>query len=264
MRALAARAAILLAVILLPVAAPAADVKTVLAAPRQRIETADYRASGHLVRVDANGVRISYPITIKAHWFPGVMRVLLELGSGSKTDADSVVGTHVPAHILLEMRPNGPNVVKIAHPGDANPVILPFDKWNDGPLGNGFSYEEFLESEFFWANQTALDPTKFGARDCDVVKSTPGPADKSHYSEITTWLDRDIGFPVYVEKTLKGGTVKEFTYFGLRQEGGVWSAHQVEAKIRGQAGSTLLIIDRGAPKANLSQKDFTPAQLTHF
>ena len=69
---------------------------------------------------------------------------------------------------------------------------------------------------------------------------------------------------MYVEKTLKDGTVKEFTYFGLRQEGGVWSAHQVEAKIRGQAGSTLLIIDRGTPKANLSLKDFNPAQLTHF
>jgi hypothetical protein len=38
----------------------------------------------------------------------------------------------------------------------------------------------------------------------------------------------------------------------------------VEAKIRGQAGSTLLIIDRGTPKANLSLKDFSSAQLTHF
>ena len=262
--ALAARAAILLAAMLLPIAAHAADVKTVLAAPRARIESADYRASGRLVRVDANGNRISLPVTIKAHWFPGVLRVLLEFGSASKTDADSMASTHVPAHILLEMRPNGPNVVKIAHPGDADPVILPFDKWSDGPLGNGFSYEDFLESEYFWTNQTALDPAKFGAHDCDVVKSTPGPADKSHYAEVTTWLDHGIGFPVYVEKKLKGGTVKEFTSFGLRQEGGVWSAHQVEAKIRGQAGSTLLIIDRGAPKANLSLKDFSSTQLTHF
>jgi hypothetical protein len=262
--ALAARAAILLAAMLLPVADHAADVKTVLAAPRARIESADYRASGHLVRVQANGVRISYPITIKAHWFPGVLRVYIEIGTGSKTGAGTLWPGHLPAHILLEMRPNGPNVVKIAHPGDANPVILPFDKWSDGPLGNEFSYEDFLEAQYFWTRQTVLDKAKFGARECDVVKSTPGPADKSHYAEVTTWLDHRIGFPVYVEKTLKGGRVKEFTYFGLRQEGGVWSAHQVEAKIRGQAGSTLLIIDRGAPKANLSEKDFTPAQLTHF
>jgi hypothetical protein len=38
----------------------------------------------------------------------------------------------------------------------------------------------------------------------------------------------------------------------------------VEAKVHGQAGSTLLIIDRGTPKANLSLKDFNTTQLTHF
>jgi hypothetical protein len=242
----------------------ATDVNAVLAAPRQRVETADYRVSGHLVRVDANGNRISFPITIKARWFSGVLRVYIELGSGSKPEANSSLSSRVPAHILLEMRPSGPSVVKIAHPGDTNPVILPFEKWSEGLLGATFSYEDFFEAQYFWAGQTALGEKKFGARDCDVVKSTPGAADMTHDAEVTSWLDHAIGFPVYVEKTLKGGTVKEFTYFGLRQNGGVWSASQVEAKMRGQAGSTLLIIDRGTPKANLALKDFTPAQLTHF
>ncbi len=58
--------------------------------------------------------------------------------------------------------------------------------------------------------------------------------------------------------------VKEFTYYGIRHEEGVWSAHQVEVKVRGQSGSTLLILDRGSAKANLTLADFNPAQLTHF
>ena len=58
--------------------------------------------------------------------------------------------------------------------------------------------------------------------------------------------------------------MKEFTYFGLRQNGGVWSASQVEAKIRGQSGSTLLIIDHGTTKANLDLKAFSSEQLIHF
>ena len=78
------------------------------------------------------------------------------------------------------------------------------------------------------------------------------------------WLDHTNSFPVYVDKTLKGGMVKEFTSFGLRHEGGVWSAHQIEAKISGQAGSTQLIIDHGTPKANLSLKDFADAQMMQF
>jgi hypothetical protein len=241
--------------LVLPTAAQAADVRAVLVVPRQRIQSADYRVSGHLVRVDESGTRTSYGVNIKARWFPGVLRVLVEVASPA----------NARAHVLLEMRPNGRNTVQIAHPGDATPVTLPFEKWGEGPLGAGFSYEDFLEAQYFWTGQTALPAAKYGARVCDVVKSTPGAADRTHYAEVTTWLDHGIGFPVYAEKTLKEtGQVKEFTYFGLRQNGGVWSASQVEVKLRGHAGSTLLIVDRGTPKANLDLKDFSPAQLTHF
>ena len=262
---------VLTAALLSTSAVHAEDAPKALTAQRQRMETADYRASGHLiythVYTHAKGYSYSYysyPITIKAHWFPGVLRVLVEIGTVSKARADSSLSTPVPVHILLEMRPNGPNVVKIAHPGDASPAILPFDKWSEGLLGTNFSYEDFLEAHYFWAEQAALGEKKIGARDFDVVKSTPGLADKTHYTEVTMWLDHTNSFPVYVDKTLKGGMVKEFTSFGLRHEGGVWSAHQIEAKISGQAGSTLLIIDHGTPKANLNLKDFNPVQLTHF
>jgi hypothetical protein len=236
-----------------------ADVHSVIAVARQRIQTADLRASGHLVRVDASGMRTSYGISLRAHWFPGVLRVLVDVSPPS----DAKPGAR--ARILLEMRPNGQNSIQIAHPGDKAPATLPFDKWTDGPLGAGFSYEDFLEQQYFWPGQAVVEETKFGARDCDVLKSTPGAADRTHYAEIKTWLDHSIAFPVYLEKTMKGtGAVKEFTYFGLRHDGGVWSATQVEVKTRGQAGTTLLIVDRGSTKANLNLGDFSPEQLIRF
>jgi hypothetical protein len=176
-----------------------------------------------------------------------------------------LANAHIPIHILLEMRPNGQNVIQIVHPGDKAPVILPFEKWSDGPLGAGFSYEDFLEPQYFWPGQGVLETTMRGSRKCDVVKSTPGTADKTHYAEVRTWLDQTIGFPVYAEKTMKGtGAVKEFTYLGIRHNGGLWSASQVEAKVRGKDGSTLLMIDRGSAKANLGLKDFSTAQISHF
>jgi hypothetical protein len=246
--------------LLLTVPANATDsTQTVLATPRQNVQSADFRATGHLIRVDANGARTSYGITIKAHWFPGVLRVFLAITPPKSTNPGA------RANILLEMRPDGQNVIKIAHPGDLAPVILPFNKWNDGPLGPGFSYEDFLEPQYFWPNQTVVEKTKYGARDCDVLKSTPGAADRTHYAEIRSWLDSTIGFPVYVEKTVKGtGAVKEFTYFGLRHTGGIWSASQVEVKSRSSTGSTLLIVERGSAKANLALADFSTEQLTHF
>ena len=257
--------ALAVATVLFAVPAGATDVKAVVAVPRQRVQTADIRANGHLVRVDANGNRTSFPISIKAHGFPGILRVMVEFGSVTKAGADSSAMAHIPSHLLLEMRPNGQNSILIAHPGDKTPTSLPFDKWSDGPLGPGFSYEDFFEPEFFWPGQTLVEATKFGARACDVVKSTPGATYKTQYAEVRTWLDRGIGFPVYAEKTPKGsGAVKEFTYFGLRKNGGVWSASQIEVKVRGHAGSTLLIVDRGSPKANLGLADFSPELLTHF
>ncbi|MGA2167334.1 MAG: outer membrane lipoprotein-sorting protein [Terracidiphilus sp.] len=251
--------------LLFAIPANATDAQAVLAAPRQRVQSADFRATGHLVRVDANGVRTSYEIAIKAHWFPGVLRVLVETASAPRTGPDALVRARMLTHILLEMRPNGQSMIRIAHPGDTAPANLPFEKWSEGPLGAGFSYEDFLEPQYFWANQTALEETRIGTRECDVLKSAPGASERTHYAEIQTWLAKGIGFPLYVEKTLKGsGVVKQFTYSGLRHEGGVWSAHQVEVKIHGQAGSTLLIIDHGSAKANLSLKDFSPEQLTRF
>ncbi len=50
--------------------------------------------------------------------------------------------------------------------------------------------------------------------------------------------------------------------FGIRHEQGVWSAHQIEVKIRGQAGSTLLIIDRGNGEGQSHPSRFQP-RTTH-
>jgi hypothetical protein len=250
-------AAALLAILLSVSPAFALDAHGALATARQNAEKADFRASGHLVRVDPSGARTSYPITVKAHWFPGVLRILVELSPSSS------IGQAV--HVLLELHPGASSSIRVAHPGDPAAAIVPVDKWTDGLAGTGFSYEDFLEGQIFWSGQSVTEHVKYGARDCDLVKSTPGPADKSHYSEVSTWLDSSIAFPVYAEKTVKGsGAVREFTYFGLRHDGGVWSASQVEEKNHGQPGSTLLIIDRGSAKANLTLGDFSPERLTHF
>ena len=245
--------------------AQTADLRSILDASRHRIEAADFSVTGHLVRVQPDGTRISCPITIKAHWFPGVLQIKAELGSGSRPVRGSTAVFHLPAHALIEMRPSGQNTIWVAHPGDKSPSLLAFDQWSDGPLGSAFSYEDFLEEQVFWPGQTLVEQAKFGARDCDVVKSTPGPADKTHYAEVKTWFDSTFFYSVYVEKTVRdSGAVKEFTSYGLRHEGGSWIAHQIELKTRGQAGSTLLIFDRGTPRANLTVNDFSPAQLTHF
>ncbi|MGA2252861.1 outer membrane lipoprotein-sorting protein, partial [Terracidiphilus sp.] len=145
------------------------------------------------------------------------------------------------------------------------PTSVPFEKWGESVVGSDFNYEDFLQPEYYWQDQTILKSARFGARDCDVLRSTPGASDHSHYAEVQTWLDHTIDYPVYVEKTPNnGGNVKEFTYFGLSKSGGVWSARQVEVKTHGRPGSTVLIIERGSTKANLGIRDFNPEQISRF
>ena len=252
------------ALLLAATATHAADVQTVLVPLRNRIEKSDYRATGQLVKVDANGNRISYSVSVKGLWFSGAMHTMVDI-TPPKAVAARTQTQDEPVRILLEARPNGEDSVRIFEPHESTPIALPFDKWDQGFLGSGFSYEDLLEPQYFWSGQTILKSADFGAHHCEVLKSTPGPSDRSHYSEVQTWLDRAIDYPVYAEKVMKdGGIVKEFTYYGLRQSSGVWSATQVEAKIRGRAGSTLLIVKRGSAKANLSVKDFSSEQISHF
>jgi len=223
------------------------DLETVLTASRQRIEKLDYRSTGRLTRVEGNGKRTSYRFAAKARWFPDGLRLLCEI-SGSGAEKTSVI---------LHLTAGGRVAIEAELPGEKTAKVLPFERWNDPLVGTDFSFEDMVENQFFWKNQALLAPERYGARDCFVLKSKSDPGDRTYYDSVTSWIDRSIMFPVHVVKTVRGtGQQKEFIYYGLRQEGGAWSASKVEAKLQGKPGSSILEIDNGSPKANLGTKDF--------
>ena len=227
------------------------DLETVLTGSRQRIEKLDYRATGRLTRVEGNGKRASYEFVAKAHWFPDGLRLLCEIsGPGSEKTS-----------LLLHMSVSGHVTIEAVLPGDKAASVLPFERWNDSLAGTDFSYEDMVESQFFWKNQELLAPEKYGARDCFVLKSMPGSQDRTYYDSVTSWIDPSILYPVHLVKMLRGTRQqKEFIFYGLRQVGGVWSATQVEAKLQGKPGSSILVIEGGSGKANLGRKDFDISQ----
>ena len=227
------------------------DLETVLTGSRRRIEALDYRVTGRLTRVDGDGKRTTYKFAAKAHWFPDGLRLLTEIsGAGAEKTT-----------LLVHMTASGRVTIEAMLPGETAASVVPFEHWNDPLVGTDFSYEDMVESQFFWKSQELLPSQKYGARDCFVLKSTPSSQDRSHYDSVTSWIDSSISFPVQVVKTLHGtGQQKEFLYYGLRQNGGVWSASQVEAKLPGKPGSSMLVIEAGSPKAKLARKDFDLGQ----
>ena len=230
-----------------PALAANPDLETALTGSRQRIEKLDYRVTGRLSRVEDNGKRTSYKFVAKAHWFPDGLRLLCVIsGPGSEKTS-----------LLLHMSVSGVVTIEAVLPGEKAASVLPFKRWNDPLVGTDFSYEDMVENQFFWKHQELLAPEKYGARDSFVLKSVSGPQDRTYYDSVTSWIDRGILYPVHVVKTSRGtGQQKEFIYYGLRQIGGIWSASQVEAKVQGKPGSSILVIEGGSGKANLGPKDF--------
>ena len=230
------------------------DQDTALTGSRQRIEKLDYRMTGRLTHVEGNGKRTNYKFVAKAHWFPDGLRLLCEIsGPGSQKTS-----------LLLEMSETGQVTIEAVLPGEKTASTLPFERWNDPLVGTDFSYEDMVENQFFWKNQEVLPPEKYGTRDCLVLKSKPGSQDRTYYDSVTSWIDRSILYPVHVVKTLRGtGQQKEFIYYGLRQVGGVWSATQVQAKLQGKPGSSMLVIEGGSGKAKLGPKNFDLTQFSN-
>jgi hypothetical protein len=231
--------------------AAASDQETVLNGSRQRIEKLDYRVTGRLTRVEGDGKRTNYKLAAKARWFPDGLRVLSEITgpNGEKTI------------LLVHMNDSGHVTIEAQLPGEKAASVLPFEHWTDSLAGTDFSYEDMVESQFFWKHQELLAAEKYGARDCFVLKSTSDAQDRSHYDSVTSWIDRKIMFPVHVVKTPHGtGPQKDFVYYGLREVGGEWAASQVEAKQQGKPGLSIMVIERGTGKANLARKDFAIGQ----
>ena len=222
------------------------DLDTVLKGSRQRIETLDYRMSGRLTKIEANGKRTNYKFVAKARWFPDGLRLLCEI-SGPGAEKTS---------LLLQMNESGRVTIEAMLPGQKSSSLLPVERWNEPLAGTDFSFEDMIENQFFWKNQELLPQEKYGARDCFVLKSKSGPQDRTDYDSVTSWLDPTTLFPVRVVKTMRGtGQQKEFLNYGLRKVGGVWGATQVEAKQQGKPGSSILVIEGGSAKANLARKD---------
>ena len=241
------RMSLALAAALSTATAAAQSVATVLQAQQHRVESVDARASGRLVMVDAAGKRTSYKFTLKMQGFPDGVRLLEE------------VDTPQPVRLLVRLEPTGRVIAHVAHKDAAG-------KWQaqaapaqlSEPLaGTGFVLEDLVDDQFFWKDQSLVGRAACGSRQCVTLQSQPGSSDHTQYSKVVSSADEKTNALIHVVKTVRGsGVVKDIAYSALRESHGVSSATQMELKMAGRPGSTLVIVDRGTAKANLTLRDF--------
>jgi len=225
--------------------APPGSLRAILAGARERVEKSDVRASGRLVEIASNGTRTNNTLALESHSFPDGLRTLVTV-----TAPD-----HSTTRYLLTQNVEGRTTIEVAGKGAA--ARLPVDRWSEGVAGTLFYPEDFADGQFFWTKQTVLLPAKYGARECYVLKSEPGPGQPTVYASVTTWIDQKTGAPVFVEAMPKnGGGTKQFVFYGIEQIGGIWLSRQVEVKESGKPGSSMMLIEHGSDHAHLERKDF--------
>jgi hypothetical protein len=218
----------------------------VLTATQHRIETSDFRASGRMISAHGSA-RTTYKFNVKGHWFPDGLHILY----------DFVEPTSAVQRLLLHYDAHGRVTVDTMLPGEKTLTRPNAEHQAKALLGTEVLYEDLIENQFFWSNQTIDEAMTYGDRHCINLKSIPTITESSRYSSVISCVDASIGYPLHVTKTIRGsGLQKDFFYTGLRQSSGIWTATQIKVEVAGESGSTLLLIDHGSAKAKLGVKDF--------
>ncbi len=118
---------------------PVTDANAVVTRSRQRLQTADFRATGHLARVDAKG---------GAHQLPHHSQRSLVSRSAAFCYARSMLLEKLAFTFCWRCGQRSGLNSDWPIRGDKAAVVLPFEKWSEGPiegLGPGFSF-----SKIFW------------------------------------------------------------------------------------------------------------------
>ncbi len=229
--------------------AAAGSLKAVLANARARVEKSDVRATGRLTIVTANGARTNNSLVLASHSFPDGLRTLITV-----TTPD-----HKRERYLLTQNESGRTTIEALRAGrqDAGTPdagALGRGRGGDIVLSRGFCGRAVLLGE---ADGAGASEVRRARLLCAEERAGAGAADHRTRQSRRGWTRRP-GAPVYVEAVPKNGApAKQFVFYDLEQIGGLWLSRQVEAKVEGKGGSTILLIDHGSPHAHLTRKDFS-------
>ena len=132
---------------------------------------------------------------------------------------------------------------------------------NQALLGTDLSYEDIIDSPFFWSQQAIVGTQDIGKFACQILESKPGKGHASSYASVKTWIDPNRMVPLQIEKyDSSGKVVRRINVTRILLDGG--DSLPADLEISGSRGSVTHItgssIKRGLKYADA---DFTPENL---
>lgn len=124
-------------------------------------------------------------------------------------------------------------------------------------FGTDFSFEDLEERDTKQFDYKLLGEESIDGAACWKLQSTPKQSKISQYSYSYLWIRKDNYSIAQIENYAKEQLVRRARYSDIRNEQGIWTAHQIDMHDLKRNSHTILKIDKLQYNAPLKEDAFT-------
>ena len=124
-------------------------------------------------------------------------------------------------------------------------------------FGTDFSFEDLEERDTNQFDYKLLGSDSIDGADTWKVESTPRQTKVSQYTRSILWIRKDNYALAQIENYSKDQIVRRAHYTDIRNDQGIWTAHQIEMQDLKRNSRTILKIEKLSYNVPMKDDDFT-------
>jgi hypothetical protein len=124
-------------------------------------------------------------------------------------------------------------------------------------FGTDFSFEDLEERDTSQFEYKLLGSESIDGADSWKVESTPRQTKVSQYTRSVLWIRKDNYALAQIENYAKDQLVRRAHYTDIRNDQGIWTAHQIEMNDLKRNSRTILKIEKLSYNVPMKDDDFT-------
>jgi hypothetical protein len=124
-------------------------------------------------------------------------------------------------------------------------------------FGTDFSFEDLEERDTSQFDYKLLGSETIDGTDAWKVESTPRQTKVSQYTRSILWIRKENYALVQIENYSREQLVRRAHYTDIRNDQGIWTAHQIEMHDLKRNSRTILKIEKLSYNIPMKDEDFT-------
>lgn len=124
-------------------------------------------------------------------------------------------------------------------------------------FGTDFTFEDLEERDVDQYEYVLLGEEALDGVACWKVQSTPIKTKSSQYTKSVVWIRKDNYAAARIESYINDAAVRRLNYTDIRQQQGIWTAHEMTMTDLKRGSRTRLALERIQYNVPLKDDDFT-------